>query len=83
MSIKVIESINDYSCGDIVWVPKVALALWSTPGKKFTDDLWSIGIIMDVDNEGNTKIYVNGDYEYLHTNFIRPMDRSVRLHKQR
>ena len=70
---------NKYSCGDIVWVPKVAVALWSKPGQKLTEDLWNIGIIMDVDKDGNTKIYVDGEYEYLHTNFIRPMDRELLL----
>ena len=74
---------NKYSCGDIVWVPKVAIAIWSRPGSKLTEGLWNIGIIMDIDKEGNTKIYVDGEYEYLHTNFIRPMDRELLLRQGR
>jgi len=76
-----IETIaSEYSPGDIVWVPKVAIAIWSRPGSKLTEGLWNIGIIMDMDKDGNTKIYVDGEYEYLHTNFIRPMDRHLLLH---
>ena len=78
----IIKSVNTFKHGDIVWVPRVSLALWSRPGSKFTEDLWNVGIIIDIDTDGNTKLYVNGEYEYLHTNFIRPMDRCVRLHPE-
>tara|TARA_X000000950_G_C13691818_1_gene568404 strand:+ start:330 stop:611 length:282 start_codon:yes stop_codon:yes gene_type:complete len=71
---------SQFAPGDIVWVPKIAVALWSRPGSDLTEGLWNIGIIMDMDNEGNTKIYVDGEYEYLHTNFIRPMDKHLLVH---
>ncbi len=68
--------------GEVVWVPKVAIALWSTPGTKFTDDLWNVGIIIDMDDVGNTKVYVDGEYEYTHVNFIRSMGKRLREHKE-
>jgi len=60
----------------LVWVPKVALALWSKPDNNSKDlnSLWNVGIIIDKDNEGNIKVLVNGQLEYTHTNFIKPMD---------
>lgn len=57
----------------LVWVPKIALALWSKPGTKFTENLWSTGIIIDIDNDGNVKVLVDGKLEISHTNFIRAM----------
>jgi len=83
MQLKIKEELKNYKAGDIVWVPKVAIALWSSPGTKYTEDLWNIGIIIDVDFDGNTRVYVDGEYEYTHANFIRPMGGSLRLHKKR
>jgi hypothetical protein len=57
----------------LVWVPKVAMALWSDPNANIeeTRDLWNIGIIIDRDHEGNIKVLVNGKMEYTHENFVK------------
>ena len=59
----------------LVWVPKVALALWAKPNinSKDSNSLWGIGIIIDNDDDGNLKVLVNGKLEYTHANFVRPM----------
>lgn len=67
----------------LVWVPKKAIALWSRPGTKFTEDLWDIGIIIEKDDDGNAKVLVNGRLEYMHTNHIRPVVRELLDHKDR
>ena len=43
-----------------MWVPKRPIALWSTPGTKFTEGLWDIGIIIEKEKDGNIKVLVNG-----------------------
>ena len=79
-----IETIpSQFAPGDIVWVPKIAVALWSRPGSDLTEGLWNIGIIMDMDNDGNARVYVDGKYELTHSNFIRPMGKCLRLHHER
>ena len=44
----------------LVWVPKRPIALWSTPGTKFTEGLWDIGIIIEKEKDANIKVLVNG-----------------------
>ena len=61
----------------LVWVPKRPIALWSTPGTKFTEGLWDIGIIIEKEKDGNIKVLVNGKLEAWHINHVRPMDRSL------
>ena len=65
---------HEFKYGEIVWVP---------PGTKHTEDLWDVGIIMDMDNDGNARVYVDGKYELTHSNFIRPMGKCLRLHNGR
>ncbi len=77
------RDLHEFKYGEIVWVPKVALSLYSTPGTKYTEDLWDIGIIMEVDIDGNARVYVNGKYELTHSNFIRPMGKFLRLRNKR
>ncbi len=77
------RDLHEFKYGEIVWVPKVALSLYSTPGTKHTEDLWDVGIIMDMDNDGNARVYVDGKYELTHSNFIRPMGKCLRLHHER
>ena len=62
---------------DLVWVPKVALALWSNPESIYMNSrpLWDIGIIIDKDDSGNLKVLVNGKMEYTHKNFVKKMER--------
>tara|TARA_R110001592_G_scaffold57545_1_gene174857 strand:- start:14656 stop:14868 length:213 start_codon:yes stop_codon:yes gene_type:complete len=57
----------------LVWVPKVAIALYSNPNNniKETRELWDLGIIIDRDDQGNIKVLVNGKMEYTHRNFVK------------
>jgi len=66
---------------ELVWVPRKAIALWSRPGSKFTEDLWDIGIIIEQDIDGNAKVLVNGKLEYMHVNHIRPVVGNIFDHK--
>ena len=60
---------NIFMPGTLVWVPKIALALYSRPGRKDTKELWDIGIIMSIDNDGNIEVLVDGNREQSHTNW--------------
>ena len=60
-----------YMPGKLVWVPREALALYSKPGRKDTQKLWNVGIIIYKDKDGNTEVYVNGQFESTHTNFLK------------
>ena len=62
-----------YMPGSLVWVPKIALALYSSPGRSDTNELWGVGLITSIDKDGNIEVYVDGEREKSHTNFIRPM----------
>lgn len=64
---------NIYMPGSLVWVPKIALALYSSPGRADTSDLWGVGLITSIDENGNIEVYVDGEREESHTNFVRPM----------
>ena len=62
-----------FAKADLVWVPKTALSLYSTPGREDTKKMWNVGIIIKSDKDGNVEVYVNGELEASHHNFLKPM----------
>lgn len=65
------QKIIKFKKDDLVWVPRIAIALWSRPGTEFTEGLWNTGIIVEAYEDGNIKVLVDGKLELSHKNFIR------------
>ena len=57
-----------WKIGDLVWVPKHPLSLYSTVGNT---DFWKLGIITSIDSSQFVSFFYNDHFEQVHVNHIR------------
>lgn len=60
-----------WKIGDLIWVPRIPLALYSKVGDP---DFWKLGIITSTDPHECVWFYYNNHFEKIHVEHIRRAD---------
>ncbi len=61
-------TIPNWTIGDLIWVPRQPLGLFSKVGDP---DFWKLGIITSIDTYECVWFYYNERFERIHVNHIR------------
>ena len=59
------------SVGDLIWVPRQALGLYSRVGDP---DFWKVGIITSIDKYDAVWFYYNDHFEKIHVKHVRRVE---------
>jgi len=62
---------SQWKIGDLIWVPRQALGVFSKVGDT---DFWKLGIITSIDLHDCVWFYYNNHFEKIHVNHIRRAD---------
>ena len=54
--------------GDLVYVPRIPLALWSRLGDP---SFWKVGVVLNVLDAGDLLVYSDSDFDRIHTAHTR------------
>lgn len=62
---------KDWKVGDLIWIPRKPLGLFSKVGDT---DFWKLGIITEIDSHECVWFFYNDHFEKIHVDYIQRAD---------